>query len=157
MRGDQPPVQPWYRTSTKCYVISLTWISAFLHPDFTVQYYYCRHLCVTGVLGIKVKIMLPWDPSGKIGPKRPLPDNISIVEPKEETPVATPYSEHKGAKPADPVVAPGPMPGMFLSLTFLSIWHYICLCCGVLVPLVHYLWYRHYRMYIVWSHTSSWP
>jgi small subunit ribosomal protein S3e len=36
------------------------------------------------VLGIKVKIMLPWDPAGKDGPKRPLPDNVVIVEPKEE-------------------------------------------------------------------------
>lgn len=29
--------------------------------------------------------MLPWDPTGKNGPKRPLPDNVSVVEPKEET------------------------------------------------------------------------
>lgn len=29
--------------------------------------------------------MLPYDPNGKIGPKRPLPDNVSVVEPKEET------------------------------------------------------------------------
>merc|ERR1712124_171738 len=40
-----------------------------------------RHVLLRqGVLGIKVKIMLPWDPSGKIGPKNPLPDHISIVE-----------------------------------------------------------------------------
>lgn len=39
-----------------------------------------------GVLGIKVKIMLPWDASGKNGPKKPLPDNVSVVEPKEEIP-----------------------------------------------------------------------
>lgn len=37
-----------------------------------------------GVLGIKVKIMLPWNPSGKISPKKSLPDNMSIVEPKDE-------------------------------------------------------------------------
>ena len=37
-----------------------------------------------GVLGIKVKIMLPWDPSGKMGPKKPLPDQIKILEPKED-------------------------------------------------------------------------
>merc|ERR1712080_111482 len=42
-----------------------------------------RHMLLRqGVLGIKVKIMLPWDPSGKIGPKRPLPDHVSIVEPR---------------------------------------------------------------------------
>ena len=64
-----------------------------------------------GVLGIKVKIMLPWDPSGKIGPKRPLPDNISIVEPKEEQPPAQPYSAHKGTKPAEAAATPAaPVP-----------------------------------------------
>merc|ERR1712107_750596 len=46
----------------------------------------CRHVLLRqGVLGIKVKIMLPFDPTGKTGPKKPLPDNVSIVEPKEET------------------------------------------------------------------------
>ena len=53
----------------------------------------------TGVLGIKVKIMLPWDPTGKNGPKKPLPDHISIVEPKDEVIPTTPASEHKGGKP----------------------------------------------------------
>merc|ERR1711974_39293 len=44
----------------------------------------CRHVLLRqGVLGIKVKIMLPWDPQGKCGPKKPLPDHVSIVEPKE--------------------------------------------------------------------------
>ena len=61
---------------------------------------------VSGVLGIKVKIMLPWDPSGKIGPKRPLPDHVSIVEPKEEQPISSPYSENKDTK-----MAPGDRPG----------------------------------------------
>lgn len=32
---------------------------------------------------IKVKIMLPWGPTGKTGPKKPLPDHVSIVEPKD--------------------------------------------------------------------------
>lgn len=36
-------------------------------------------LFVTGVLGIKVKIMLPHDPTGKSGPKKPLPDQVSRV------------------------------------------------------------------------------
>ncbi|GFO47668.1 40S ribosomal protein s3 [Plakobranchus ocellatus] len=58
-----------------------------------------------GVLGIKVKIMLPWDPSGKTGPRRPLPDHVSIVEPKEEPPILQPYSEAKG-KPTDAAAAP---------------------------------------------------
>ncbi|KAJ0799897.1 putative ribosomal protein S3 [Helianthus annuus] len=37
-----------------------------------------------GVLGIKVKIMLDWDPTGKLGPKTPLPDNVVVIHmPKE--------------------------------------------------------------------------
>merc|ERR1712087_982836 len=68
-----------------------------------------RHVLLRqGVLGIKVKIMLPWDPNGKIGPKKPLPDNVSIVEPKEEEPITGPRSESKGAKPDGPG-GPGPV------------------------------------------------
>ncbi|OIW03468.1 hypothetical protein TanjilG_14693 [Lupinus angustifolius] len=37
-----------------------------------------------GVLGIKVKIMLDYDPKGKQGPKTPLPDIVTIYTPKEE-------------------------------------------------------------------------
>merc|ERR1712244_122009 len=60
----------------------------------------CRHVLPRqGVLGIKVKIMLPWDPAGKIGPKKPLPDHVSIVEPKEETLPPNPFSETKAVKP----------------------------------------------------------
>ena len=64
---------------------------------------------IAGVLGIKIKIMLPWDPTGKIGPKKPLPDHVSIVEPKDEQRIEAPYSEQKGGKPtAD--VQPGATP-----------------------------------------------
>ncbi|AFZ81482.1 40S ribosomal protein S3, putative [Theileria equi strain WA] len=35
-----------------------------------------------GVLGIKVKIMHPHDPDGRIGPTMILPDNITVLEPK---------------------------------------------------------------------------
>ena len=60
----------------------------------------CRHVLLRqGVLGIKVKIMLPWDPNGKIGPKKPLPDHVSIVEPKEEVLPTSPFSEAKIQKP----------------------------------------------------------
>ena len=59
-----------------------------------------RHVLLRqGVLGIKVKIMLPWDPTGKKGPKKPLPDNVSIHEPKEEIIPTQPYSEPKIPKP----------------------------------------------------------
>merc|ERR1711936_619318 len=42
-----------------------------------------------GLLGIKVAIMLPHDPEGKIGPKMVQPDMVTIIEPKEETPILT--------------------------------------------------------------------
>ena len=45
-----------------------------------------RHLCMKqGVLGIKVSIMLPHDPTGKNGPSERLSDVCTILEPKEET------------------------------------------------------------------------
>merc|ERR1719233_2189323 len=43
-----------------------------------------------GVLGIKVKIMLPHDPTGQIGPKMPLPDKVEILEPKQYKEYPTP-------------------------------------------------------------------
>lgn len=36
-----------------------------------------------GVIGIQVKIMLPHDPEGVLGPMYALPDRITILEPKE--------------------------------------------------------------------------
>lgn len=36
-----------------------------------------------GVLGVQVKIMLPYDPEGKTGPSKPLPDAVVVREPKE--------------------------------------------------------------------------
>lgn len=44
-----------------------------------------RHVLMRqGVLGIKVKIMLPHDPKGIMGPKTPLSDIVTILEPKAE-------------------------------------------------------------------------
>ncbi|KAF3818344.1 hypothetical protein GH733_012652 [Mirounga leonina] len=57
-----------------------------------------------GVLGIKVKIMLPWDPRAKTGPEKPLPDHLSIVEPKDEILPTTPMLEQKGRKPKPPAM-----------------------------------------------------
>merc|ERR1712083_548172 len=73
----------------------------------------CRHVLLRqGVLGIKVKIMLPWDPTGKTGPRRPLPDYVQIVEPKEENLPAQPFSENKGGKQTEPLPgAPAPAIG----------------------------------------------
>ena len=52
-----------------------------------------------GVLGIKVKIMLPHDPKGQVGPKNPLPDLITIKEPRDDAAPVTPYSEHRHHDP----------------------------------------------------------
>ena len=49
-------------------------------------WYMIEHIgfALQGVLGIKVKIMLDWDPKGKLGPTTPLPDLVTIHPPKEE-------------------------------------------------------------------------
>merc|ERR1712160_216912 len=48
-----------------------------------------RHVLLRqGVLGIKVKIMLPHDPEGKMGPKQNLPDVVVVHNPKEEEEVS---------------------------------------------------------------------
>merc|ERR1712167_444033 len=48
-----------------------------------------RHVLLRqGVLGIKVNIMLPFDPTGKMGPKKPMPDKVDVFEPKEDIIVA---------------------------------------------------------------------
>ncbi|TKR64376.1 hypothetical protein L596_024923 [Steinernema carpocapsae] len=53
-----------------------------------------------GVLGIKVKIMLPHDPRGdKKGPKKTLPDQVLIAEPREEVIPIAPHTEHRIRKP----------------------------------------------------------
>merc|ERR1711862_558539 len=44
-----------------------------------------RHVAMRqGMIGIKVSIMLPHDPKGVNGPKIPLDDVVTILEPKEE-------------------------------------------------------------------------
>ncbi|KAK2107207.1 40S ribosomal protein S3 [Saguinus oedipus] len=70
------------------------------YVDTAVRYVLLRQ----GVLGIKVKIMLPWDPTGKTGPKKSLPDHVSIVEPKDEILLTTPISEQKSGKPEPPAM-----------------------------------------------------
>merc|ERR1711903_214158 len=48
-----------------------------------------RHVLLRqGVLGIKVNIMLPFDPAGKQGPAKPMPDKVTVHEPKEDVIVA---------------------------------------------------------------------
>jgi small subunit ribosomal protein S3e len=37
-----------------------------------------------GIIGVKVKIMLPTDPTGQYGPTHPLPDCVTIIPPKPD-------------------------------------------------------------------------
>jgi hypothetical protein len=75
------------------------------YVDTSVHHVLLRH----GVLGTKVKIMVPWEPNGKIFPKKPLPDHVSIVKPKDEILLTTPISELKSGK-AEPFAVPKPAP-----------------------------------------------
>jgi len=55
-----------------------------------------RHVLLRqGVLGIKVKIMLPQDKDGKLGPKHALPDAVVIFDPKNEVTVTEPITEDR--------------------------------------------------------------
>jgi len=53
-------------------------------PNFFVKKCVRHVLLRQGVLGIKVLIMLKHDPTGKTGPKRPLPDVVTVMPPKEQ-------------------------------------------------------------------------
>lgn len=48
--------------------------------DVAIRHVYMKQ----GVLGIKVKIMLPWDSTGETGPAKPQPDLVTVLEPKED-------------------------------------------------------------------------
>ena len=51
-----------------------------VYTDMAVRHVMMRQ----GVVGIRVSIFLPQDPQGLIGPKIPLDDVVTILEPKEE-------------------------------------------------------------------------
>ena len=53
--------------------------------------------------------MKGWDPEGQIGPRKPLPDSVQILEPPLDKIVAEPTSEQR--EPAV-VAAPAPAPGV---------------------------------------------
>jgi len=68
-----------------------------------------RHLKMKqGVLGIKVSIMMPFDPTGRNGVSYRQPDVITVTEPKEETPVPPTPSQAYAAEPAPAPVAATP-------------------------------------------------
>jgi len=44
-----------------------------------------RHVLMKqGVLGVRVAIMLPYNPQSKFGPKKPQPDVVQVLEPKDD-------------------------------------------------------------------------
>ena len=52
----------------------------------TPVHIFCRAVRhATGVLGVLVKIMLPQDPTGKLGPAAPQPDQVTVLNPKDDT------------------------------------------------------------------------
>merc|ERR1711988_1584698 len=56
-----------------------------------------RHVLLRqGCVGVKVSIMLPHDPQGKAGPRKPMPDKVEVFEPKEDVVLAQPV---KGEEP----------------------------------------------------------
>lgn len=75
-----------------------------IHSGDSVNYYAtiaCIHsvLLRQAVLGVLVKILLPWAPCSKTSPKKPLLDHMSILDPKDELLPTTPISEQKGGRP----------------------------------------------------------
>ncbi|KAF8591860.1 40S ribosomal protein S3 [Ramaria rubella] len=71
--------------------------------------YAVRHVLLKqGVLGIKVKIMKGYDPEGQTGPRKPLPDTVTIIEPPLDKIVSEPSSESRGVPEAQivPPVVP---------------------------------------------------
>jgi small subunit ribosomal protein S3e len=69
-----------------------------------------RHVMLRqGVLGIKVKIMLDNDPTGRQGPKQTLPDIVTILEPKEESYIEVPTAQEFGAPAPVPAAAEQPV------------------------------------------------
>lgn len=59
------------------------------YMDTAIRHVYMKQ----GVLGIKVKIMLPWDATGVTGPSKPQPDLVTVLEPKEDQFLPTLHAE----------------------------------------------------------------
>jgi small subunit ribosomal protein S3e len=75
-----------------------------------------RHVLLRqGCIGIKVNIMLPHDPSGKQGPKKPLPDVVTVLEPKanEHVQITKPYGQMKEQDAQSAEAPQGGYPGQF--------------------------------------------
>ena len=67
-----------------------------VYTDTAVKHVLMRQ----GVIGIKVAIFLPQDPKGIMGPKIPLDDVVTIMEPKEELSPAAMIAQQQAAAAA---------------------------------------------------------
>lgn len=80
---------------------------------FPVTYYVdtaVRHVYLKqGVMGVRVSIMLPHDPSGKNGPKQPLPDIVTILDAPKEEEVPEPKALGRTVPEPAPVTVPEPV------------------------------------------------
>ena len=50
--------------------------------------------------------MKGWDPEGQLGPKKPLPDSVQIMEPPVDKIITEPSSEQREPAVVAPVAAP---------------------------------------------------
>lgn len=71
--------------------------SAVVFNDYATRHVMMRQ----GIMGVRVKIMLPYDPTGVTGPKIRLSDVVEVLQPKEE--VTAPAAD---ARPRRAYVAP---------------------------------------------------
>jgi len=77
------------------------------HPAKDYVDHAVRHVLLRqGVLGLKVKIMKGWDPEGKVGPRKPLPDTVTIFDPPVDKLISEPVSEQRNAPQAEPISVP---------------------------------------------------
>lgn len=50
--------------------------------------------------------MKGWDPEGRMGPRNPLPDTVTIFDPPVDKLISEPVSEQRGPSNVEPVAAP---------------------------------------------------
>lgn len=79
-----------------------------VYTDSAVKHVLMRQ----GVIGIKVSIFLPQDPKGVMGPKIPLDDVVTIMEPKEEPSYAAMMAQSEAVAKAAAYQQPPMMEGM---------------------------------------------
>lgn len=75
------------------------------HSAVVFQDYATRHVMMRqGMMGVRVRIMLPHDPEGRLGPKTRLADVVDILQPKEDVRPAV-HERRAPAQAAAPAAA----------------------------------------------------